>query len=260
MSYTVKEKAVLAMQSLLDCCELTAAYSGGKTENEAFEAYFVPETMWYNRVYLHAAAKENLEATVDAVSADVKAGKLPILVSWLGSDFEETNLKRLLKKNGFADPLPVQKAMYLDLAKFTPAAGAVEVESVPAELVGPWSDMVAEAFGKPTEKPGMLLIAADPNCDFLMYREDGKIVAGMLLICKDGNAGVHEVGTLEAYRGRGIASALMNRAMAIAKEKGCTCATLQASPMGAPLYESLGFEAVDEVFSWLMLPPEGMAL
>ena len=61
----------------------------------------------------------------------------------------------------------------------------------------------------------------------------------------------------ENCRGKGIASSLMNCAMAIAKEKGCKYATLQASPMGAPLYEKLGFEAVGEVHTWLV-PPPGM--
>ena len=86
------------------------------------------------------------------------------------------------------------------------------------------------------------------------------MVAGMLLICVGDNAGVHEVATMEAFRGKGIASSLMNYAMALAKEKGCKYATLQASPMGAPLYESLGFEAVGEVHTWIMMPPEGMVL
>ena len=103
----------------------------------------------------------------------------------------------------------------------------------------------------------MVLIAADEHCDFLVHYEDGKMVAGMLLICVGDNAGVHEVATMEACRGKGIASSLMNCAMAIAKEKGCKYATLQASPMGAPLYEKLGFEAVGEVHTWLV-PPPGM--
>ena len=82
MSYTVKEKARLAIESLLDSCELVSGYSGGKKVEEAYTAYFAPETMWYNRVYVHAAEKETLEATVSAVAAGVREGKLPPLISW----------------------------------------------------------------------------------------------------------------------------------------------------------------------------------
>lgn len=260
MSYTVKEKCHLAMSSLLDSCELVSGYSGGKVEKAEYNAYFTPETMWYNRVHLSAAAAGKEEETVAAVAEGVKGGNLPLLISWLDCDFDPAAIRPVLKAAGYVDPLPVQRAMFLDLEGYEPAAVTLNVEHVPAELNGDWSDMVAEAFGKPTEKPGMLLIAEDANCDFLMYRVDGKMVAGMLLICVGDNAGIHEVGTLEAFRGKGIASNLLNCALAIAKEKGCKYATLQASPMGAPLYASLGFEDVGGVHSWIMMPPEGMVL
>ena len=259
MSYTVKEKARLAMESLLDSCELVSGYSGGKKVEEAYTAYFAPETMWYNRVYVHAAEKETLEATVAAVAAGVREGKLPPLISWLSTEVSSKAIRPFVKAEGYINPLPVQEAMFLDLEGYTLAAPTAAVEHVSADKVGEWADTIAAAFGKPTEKDGMLLIAEDENCDFLMHCEEGKMVAGMLLICKGENAGVHEVGTLESYRGRGIAASLMNCAMAIAKEKGCKYATLQASPMGAPLYEKLGFEAVGEVHTWLV-PPPGMML
>lgn len=259
MNYTVNEKARLAMQSLLDGCELIAGYSGGQQDTAEYSAYFAPETMWYNRVYLREGAKDTLESTVSAIGAGVREGKMPPLISWLNTEISSKAVRPFVQAEGYVNPLPVQVAMFLDLEGYTPAAPVVSVEHVPAERVGEWSEMVAEAFGKPTEKDGMLLIAADPNCNFLMHCEDGKMVAGMLLICKGENAGVHEVGTLEAYRGRGIASSLLNYAVSIAKEKGCKYATLQASPLGAPLYESLGYEAVGEVHTWLILPP-GMVL
>lgn len=257
MSYTENEKARLAMESLLDSCELVSGYSGGKKVEDAYTAYFAPETMWYNRVYLYAAEPETLEATVSAVAAGLRAGQLPPLISWLSTEISAKAIRPSLQKEGYINPLPVQTAMFLNLEGYTPAQPKVAVEHVPAEQVGEWAEMIAAAFGKPTEKDGMVLIANDPNCDFLMHCEDGKMVAGMLLICKGDNAGVHEVGTLEAYRGKGIAASLMNCAMAIAKEKGCKYSTLQASPLGVPLYETLGFECVGEVHTWLV-PPPGM--
>ena len=259
MSYTVKEKARLAMESLLDSCELVSGYSGGKKVEEAYTAYFAPETMWYNRVYIHAAEKETLEATVSAVAAGVREGKLPPLISWLSTEVSSKDIRPFVKAEGYINPLPVQEAMFLDLEDYTPAAPTATVEHVSADKVGEWADTIAAAFGKPTERDGMVLIAADEHCDFLVHYEEGKMVAGMLLICVGDNAGVHEVATMEACRGKGIASSLMNCAMAIAKEKGCKYATLQASPMGAPLYEKLGFEAVGEVHTWLV-PPPGMVL
>lgn len=260
MNYTVNEKARFAMESLLDSCELVASYSKGQQTAENYTAYFAPETMWYNRVYLHASAMDGLENTVSAVASGVREGKLPPLISWLSTEISSKAIRPFVKAEGYINPLPVQTAMFLDLENYTPAAPTVAVEHVATDKVGEWADAIAAAFGKPTEHDGMVLIAADKHCSFLAHCEEGKMVAGMLLICVGDNAGVHEVATMEAFRGKGIASSLMNYAMALAKENGCKYATLQASPMGALLYESLGFEAVGEVHTWIMMPPEGMVL
>ena len=255
MNYTTQEKSYLAIQSLLDSCELLAGLSKGSKKTAQYEAYFVPETMWYNRVHLLSGAREELEACIRTTAAAVPTGEMPNLISYIGTDYKRKEIAPLLKDAGYVNPLPVQTAMFKSLEDYVPVEDTIAIERVPAELVGEWSEMISEAFGKPTEKPGMLLIADHPECHFLMHRVEGKMVAGMLLYCKDGNAGIHEVGTLEAYRGKGIAKALLQHAFAIAKEKGCKYATLQASPMGVPVYESLGFEDVGTVNTWLILPP-----
>ena len=59
----------------------------------------------------------------------------------------------------------------------------------------------------------------------------------------------------DGHRHAGIAKALLQHACAIAKEMGCAYATLQASPMGQPVYENLGFEDAGTINTWLMLPP-----
>lgn len=255
MNYTKQEKSYLAVQSLLDSCELLAGLSKGNKKTAQYEAYFVPETMWYNRVHLLSGAKEDLESCINSVAAAIPAREMPPAISYLGIDYKRKEIAPLLTQAGYVNPIPAQTLMFKSLEDYAPVEDTVTVERVPKELISQWSGMIAEAFGKPTEEPGMLLIGDHPECYFLMHCEDGKMVAGMLLYCKNGNAGIHEVGTLEAYRGRGIAKALLQHAFAIAKEKGCTCATLQASPMGMPLYESLGFEDVGTVNTWLMLPP-----
>jgi len=49
------------------------------------------------------------------------------------------------------------------------------------------------------------------------------------------------------YRGRGIAADLMRRAEKEMQERGIVYATLQASAMGRPLYEKLGWSATAEM-------------
>jgi len=58
------------------------------------------------------------------------------------------------------------------------------------------------------------------------------------------------VATPPEHRGRGIASWLMVRALAGAREAGLASASLQASQAGAPIYERLGFRDLGFVEMW----------
>ncbi len=58
------------------------------------------------------------------------------------------------------------------------------------------------------------------------------------------------VATPPEHRGRGIASWLVRRALAEARERGMATASLQATRAGAPLYERLGFRDLGFLEMW----------
>lgn len=58
------------------------------------------------------------------------------------------------------------------------------------------------------------------------------------------------VATPPSHQGRGIASWLLCRAVAEARERGLTSASLQATRAGAPLYERLGFRDLGFIEMW----------
>jgi GNAT superfamily N-acetyltransferase len=58
------------------------------------------------------------------------------------------------------------------------------------------------------------------------------------------------VATPPDWRGRGIAGWLICRALAEARERGSTSASLQATRAGAPLYERLGFRDLGHLEMW----------
>jgi GNAT superfamily N-acetyltransferase len=58
------------------------------------------------------------------------------------------------------------------------------------------------------------------------------------------------VATPPEHRGRGIASWLMLRALAGARERGAVTASLQATKAGAPIYERLGFADFGFIEMW----------
>ncbi|MFE5039354.1 GNAT family N-acetyltransferase [Streptomyces sp. NPDC056683] len=90
----------------------------------------------------------------------------------------------------------------------------------------------------------------------LVGRIDGRAVATSAVLLSNGVAGVYWVGTHPTCRGRGIGAALTAAAMVIGRRHGALVCTLQASDLGAPVYQRLGFTQVSEVV--LYSPPSGL--
>ena len=53
-----------------------------------------------------------------------------------------------------------------------------------------------------------------------------------------------QVGTLEQHRGKGLGNVMTGYAIQAAVEKGARISYLQASALGQPVYESMGFKTV----------------
>lgn len=250
---TRENKAKEAVNSLLDSCRMLAGLSNGIKQQEEYDAYFVPETFWYNRVHLKGEQGSNIEELIGEISAKVRAGELPPLISWNNDDYDKKTMRRLLSGAGYV-PIVTQTLMYMSLEGRVSKEVASEIDVVDPSEVRDWSQMSADGFKKPPETEGLVLLADHKDCDFFTWREDGAMVGGTLLICQNAHAGIHEVSTLEEYRRKGIGAALVNQALDKAVEKGCTYATLQASDMGYTVYEKLGMEDVGSLHTWL-LPP-----
>ena len=73
---------------------------------------------------------------------------------------------------------------------------------------------------------------------------DGVPVATASLLVAGGAAGIYNVATLEPARRRGIGAAMTVAAVRRGAARGLRSATLQASDMGRPIYERLGFRFV----------------
>jgi ribosomal protein S18 acetylase RimI-like enzyme len=91
---------------------------------------------------------------------------------------------------------------------------------------------------------------ADEEHDAWVFVDDGVAVASVWTYLHDGDCGVYAVGTAPGWRRRGIAHALMEHALGDARRRGARTASLQSTPMGVPLYRSLGFEAVGRYEEW----------
>jgi ribosomal protein S18 acetylase RimI-like enzyme len=110
-----------------------------------------------------------------------------------------------------------------------------------------------EVFAGYTDHAGLL---AENVAAFLAYL-GGEPVAIAMTIVSGGVAGIYWVGTLEQARGKGLGRAVTAAATNAGFELGADLASLQASPMGKPIYEAMGYETVFEYRLLMSSPPQG---
>lgn len=86
-----------------------------------------------------------------------------------------------------------------------------------------------------------LAAARDPDVALFVGYLDGQPVATSRLSCLREVGDVNGVVTADAFRRRGIGTALTWAAIDAARQHGCTAITLTATEMGLPVYERMGF-------------------
>jgi GNAT superfamily N-acetyltransferase len=67
-----------------------------------------------------------------------------------------------------------------------------------------------------------------------------------MAIVNHGVAGIYWVGTCQDARGHGLGAMVTTAAVEAGFEAGCDLVSLQASPLGRPIYERMGFEAIHD--------------
>ena len=100
----------------------------------------------------------------------------------------------------------------------------------PPEIMAPFS--LPEAFTMPGAVP-------------YLSRENGLVVSVGFGVFAEGTAGIFNIATPPAYRGRGYGRAVTSRIVTDGIARGADLAYLQSSPDGYPLYESMGFRTVE---------------
>ncbi len=85
---------------------------------------------------------------------------------------------------------------------------------------------------------------SDPAVRHYLAYVDDEVAGCATILLKDSVAGVWNVGTMRDYRRRGVASALLMRALAEAAADGCPDSVLVASVMGRSLYVEMGYKLI----------------
>jgi GNAT superfamily N-acetyltransferase len=110
---------------------------------------------------------------------------------------------------------------------------------------------------------GVFFVAPEPmrrwtvdNPAFSLYaaRWQGRVVAGLTTLQRDGVVGVYNVATASGVRRMGVAGNLVIYALRDAANRGARLATLTATPQALRLYGELGFRSVGVIEQWLPGP------
>ncbi len=139
--------------------------------------------------------------------------------------------------DGVADPPPVHG---LEIRRVSSPDDLDTYLGVYAPILSP-SPAFTELFTRAARRIGFGEEAPEEHFIGLLH---GDPVATVSLVTAGGAAGIYNVTTVGPARRRGIGAAMTVAAVRHGAERGFGLATLQASTMGRPVYERLGFEFV----------------
>jgi ribosomal protein S18 acetylase RimI-like enzyme len=170
---------------------------------------------------------------------------------WVGPGDRPANLGELLTEAGLVRA-ETELAMAADLAALQthdPAPAGLEIRRVrtAAEL-----EDFAHIIAGPLERrfyalAAAALLAADSPQWFYVGYVSGRPVATAELTVGGGVAGLYNISTLEAYRRRGIGTALTLRPLLDARASGLRTGVLQAAAAGVGVYMRIGFQRFGDI-------------
>lgn len=90
--------------------------------------------------------------------------------------------------------------------------------------------------------PDGLLRGVDPTAFHALGAWlNGELVAAAIAFDHDGDCGIFNMGTREPFRRRGLGTSLLSAHLRDAAERGCSTASLQATPSAEGVYAAIGF-------------------
>jgi hypothetical protein len=124
----------------------------------------------------------------------------------------------------------------------------VEVNSAAYATYGMPPEVHPDLFDNPDA------VLADPGAHIVVASKGDTPVATALVYESDGAATVQWVGTLPGARTSGLGALVTVWVTNLAFRRGASSVSLQASPMGAPIYLKLGYETVHQHVEYVRMP------
>lgn len=186
-----------------------------------------PEREFLNNAVLMASGAD-LGPTLDTIEHTYGTHSIERYAVWVHESDPERAAALLARGYRYDSST---RTMAMPVAELAPVDTS-GLELVPADLDEFWR--IGEVAGLVPELPSA-------GAHFYVARHHGESAATLMSFDHDGDCGIYMVGTVAAARRRGIATALSAFAVAEARERGCTTASLQATEMAEGVYARVGF-------------------
>ncbi len=206
----------------------------------------------FNGVVLARFKEAEVLPTIESLRAEIAERRAPALW-WLGPSSTPANLGALLRQHGL-QPAGQAPGMAVDLALLNSAPPAVEglviqkVDSPDLQALWARTAAVGSEFPEAAEDMARLetsLTDAQYKAQLrLIGYLDGVAVASSAMVLDAGVAGIYAVATLPQARRKGIGQAMTVAPLLEARQMGYRVGILQASAMGYPIYQRIGFQDV----------------
>jgi GNAT superfamily N-acetyltransferase len=238
-------------ESMVETWRLIAGHSeGGRAiERDGVFAAVVPATprRSVSNSVLYSDA-DALAASLDELEAAYEEAGVEAWTVWVPED--DTGAATALERAGHVlDASP--RGMGAELgAVERPDMGELDwFRDCDLEVVARIND---DAYGYDPGEGFTPVIAGLPSERVHSYgaNVDGETAAVLLTIDAGEDTEIAWVATNEAARGRGLSTALMRQSLWDARERGQRTATLQATSLGTPVYERVGFEDLGALQMW----------
>ena len=201
-----------------------------------------PERAVYNNALLVPGLTTRARAAaLDELEASYAAARVPRYAAWTHECDRAMHAE--LERRGYVLDVTT-RAMGMCL-------GDLRVPLPEVDLATPeWAEYLRLVGVPPT-----FLAGADPDVyHVLVARLDGETVATAMAYDHRGDCGIYNVGTLEHARRRGLGTALTALQLHHALARGCSTASLQATPMAERVYAAVGFRDLGRFLEFVPRP------
>jgi ribosomal protein S18 acetylase RimI-like enzyme len=200
---------------------------------------------WWNIAFVMRPL-EAPERSLRAVAAAFDARKQPFIIRIREGLDPATEAAAEALGFEYTDTMPGMVFSPITAAPNAPDGLRIRQVSDEAERLD-FARVTSEGFEMELEEVSRLMPAELMRHDrwesFVGYH-GGQAACCSAVAITDGTAGITFVATLEPFRGRGFGEAMTWHAVQRGVERGCSAAALQASRMGYPIYERMGFRHI----------------